>query len=242
MRKSLLVTVLLTIACGVMWILFLAATRQSPVLDVGDMVRVEGGAVSDPAKPERQIMVEAFLIDKYEVTNAQYARFKPEHEYPQQEEDFPVTGITWDEAAAYAKWCGKQLPTEAEWQLAAGSMAEKGRRYPWGKEKRLPKLAEAKACQKVGSYRENCSPAGCYDMEGNVWEWTSDNFPTANTVAAADDTQIAAATTKILKGGWRQSKKAVAPATIADRMPLEAQTRLPNVGFRCVRRLQPGHN
>jgi formylglycine-generating enzyme required for sulfatase activity len=237
-RKSLFVTVLLTIACGMLWILFLAATRRSPVLDAGEMVRVEGGEWIDLAAPDRKIVVQPFLIDKYEVTNAQFARFRPEHKFREQQEDFPVTNISWEEAAAYAKWAGKQLPTETEWQLAAG--AANGYRYPWGNEKRPLNLKSAKECQKVGHYRENCSPAGCYDMEGNVWEWTADHGSEQNAVAAADDSHVAASPQMILKGGWSQAKKSVAPAAISERITLHAKASLPYVGFRCVRRLQPG--
>lgn len=239
MRKSLFVTVLLTIACGLLWIVFLAATRQSPALEVGDMVRIEGGVWSDPAG---QTVIHPFLIDKCEVTNAQFARFRPEHTFPEQQEDFPVTGISWEDAAAYARWAGKQLPTEAEWLMAAGAtnLADV-KRYPWGKEKRATDLTDAKTCQKVGTYRENYSPAGCYDMEGNVWEWTSDNASLSPAVASADDSHVAA-TQKILKGGWRQVKKSVMPASLGERLTLEPCRSLPNVGFRCIRRLQPGHN
>ena len=223
MRKSLFVTVLLTISCGLLWILFLAASHRGPVFDAGTMVHLKGGVWSDPQQPDCKVEVGPFWIDKYEVTNAQYARFRPEHTYPEQQDDFPVTNITWEEAAAYAQWIGKQLPTEAEWELAAG--APDGRLYPWGQEKRLPEITEL---QKVGSYRENVSPAGCYDMEGSVWEWTSDD-------GATPDASTAPA--KILKGGWNQVQKTVVPATLQDRKNLAPQTRLAQVGFRCVKRL-----
>ena len=239
MRKSLFVTVLLTIACGLLWIVFLAAARRSPVLEVGDMVRIAGGEWSDPVAPDRKRVIQPFLIDKCEVTNAQYARFRPKHTFLENQEDFPVTGITWKEAAAYANWAGKQLPTEIEWLMAAGAtnLADV-QRYPWGKEKRCIDLPDAKTSQKVGTYRENYSPAGCYDMEGNVWEWTSDNAPMV--AAATDDSQVAAAQ-KILKGGWRQAKKSVMPTSLGERITLPPQQTLANVGFRCIRRLQPGH-
>ena len=235
MRKSLFVTVLLTIACGLMWIVFLAAARRSPVLEVGDMVSIKGGEWQDPAQPDRPIRIQPFLIDKCEVTNAQFARFQPEHTFPEHEEDFPVTGITWEEAAAYANWAGKQLPTEAEWLMAAGATSAADlQRYPWGKEKRVTNLQNDKTCQKVGTYRENYSPAGCYDMEGNVWEWTS------TTAASVDDSHVASAQ-KILKGGWQQMKKSVAPSKLGEHLALPSDQTLANVGFRCIRRLQPGH-
>ncbi|MDZ7290911.1 MAG: formylglycine-generating enzyme family protein [candidate division KSB1 bacterium] len=239
MRKSLFVTVMATIACGMLWILFLAATRRSPVMDAGDLVRVEGGVLIDSTNPGRQIVVPPFLIDKYEVTNAQYARFRPEHQFPERQEDFPVTNITWEEAAAYAKWAGKELPTEAEWQLAAG--AADGRRFPWGSERRFPKTKGAYELNRVGSFRENISPAGCFDMEGNVWEWTCDDFSSQVSAATASTSSGPAVSSsqKILKGGWRQLKKSIAPAAIKDRMTLDPQARSPLVGFRCVRRLRP---
>jgi formylglycine-generating enzyme required for sulfatase activity len=230
-RKSLFVTVMITIACGMLWILFLAATRQSPVLDAADMVKVAGGVWTDPNQPGRTATVSPFLIDKYEVTNAQYARFQRDLQYPEYQEDFPVTGITWEEAAAYAKWAGKALPTEAEWALAAGAADQ--RQFPWGMEKRRLEGKSAKQLGRVGSYRDNVSAVGCYDMEGNAWEWTSDD-PASATAASSCGEVLPQ---KILKGGWRQLKKSAAYAAINDRMVLEAQTRSPQVGFRCVQRM-----
>lgn len=231
MKKSLFVTVMLTIACGMLWILFLAATRQSPVLDAADMVKVEGGIWTDPSQPERAVTVSPFMIDKYEVTNAQYARFRRDHQYPEYQEDFPVTGITWEEAAAYAKWAGKALPTEAEWALAAGA-ADK-REFPWGMEKRRSEVQSAEQIERVGGYRDNISPAGCYDMEGNAWEWTSDDHKSATAASCC----MSASAQKILKGGWQQTQQVVVGSAINDRMVLGPQTRLSHVGFRCVQRM-----
>ncbi len=236
MKKSLFVAVMATIACGVLWILFLAATRRSPVLDAGEMVRIDSGVFVDPNQPDRQLSVAPFRIDKYEVTNAQYARFRPDHQFPESKADFPVTDITWEEAMAYAKWADKDLPTEAEWELAAG--AADGRRFPWGAEKRLPPTKSAKALDRVGGYRDNVSPAGCFDMEGNVWEWTSDDAPSEPARTSVDGAPVNAAPKKILKGGWRQLKKSVAPSEIKARMALETTMRSPQVGFRCVQRMR----
>lgn len=236
MRKSLFVTVMATIACGMLWILFLAATRQSPVLDAGEMIRIEGGDLIDPNQPGRLIKVAPFRIDKYEVTNAQYARFRPEHQYPETQADFPVTNITWEEAKAYAEWAGKDLPTEAEWEFAAG--AADGRRFPWGAEKRVPPIKKADELDRVGSYRDNASPAGCFDMEGNVWEWTNDEAANLVVTASANSAHEAAAPQMILKGGWRQLKKTVAPAAVSEHLTLEMTARSPQVGFRCVQRMQ----
>ncbi|MGH7597305.1 MAG: formylglycine-generating enzyme family protein [bacterium] len=236
MRKSLFVTVMATIACGMLWILFLAATRQSPVLDAGEMIRIEGGDLIDPNQPGRLIKVAPFRIDKYEVTNAQYARFRPDHQYLETQADFPVTNITWEEAKAYAGWAGKDLPTEAEWEFAAG--AADGRRFPWGAERRVPPIKQADVLDRVGSYRDNASPSGCFDMEGNVWEWTNDEASSLVVKVSANGIHEDAVPKMILKGGWRQLKKSVAPAAVSERWTLEATTRSTQVGFRCVQRMQ----
>jgi formylglycine-generating enzyme required for sulfatase activity len=224
-----------TIACGMLWILFLAATRQSPVLDAGEMVRVAGGDWVDPEQPGRRLNVAPFRIDKYEVTNAQYARFQPGHQFPEAQADFPVTKITWEEAKAYAEWAGKDLPSQAEWEIAAG--AADGRRFPWGEEKRGPRIKSAEALDRVGSYRDNASPNGCFDMEGNVWEWTRDE-PANRAVTISANAAAGAAPQKIIKGGWRQVKKFVEPAAIKEQRVLAATARSPQVGFRCVQRMQ----
>ncbi len=236
MRKSLFVTVMATIACGMLWILFLAATRQSPVLDAGEMVRIEGSVWVDPNQPGRQINVAPFRIDKYEVTNAQYARFRLDHEYPESQADFPVTNITWEEAKAYAEWAGKDLRTEIEWEIAAG--AADGRRYPWGEEKRVVPIKKAETLDRVGSYRDNVSPAGCFDMEGNAWEWTRDEALNQVVTVAANGADKATTSPMIIKGGWRRLKKTVAAAAIKERQVLEPAARSPQVGFRCVQRMQ----
>jgi len=169
------------------------------------MVRVPGGDfwmgtddgdADEDARPRRQVSVGPFFISRDEVTNAEFRRFKPSHRFPKGEERYPVTGVTWAEADAYARWAGGRLPTEAEWEKAA--RGTDGRRYPWGdvfdasranvrpgghaarpagKEPGaggmclLPRSGGRRGLRPVGSYPTGASPYGALDMAGNAWEW-----------------------------------------------------------------------
>jgi serine/threonine-protein kinase len=130
------------------------------------------------------VEVPAFRLDRTPVTNEAYAAFvrangvtPPAHwmgdRPPADQLDHPVVGITLDEARAYAAWCGKRLPSNAEWESAAHG--PEGRAFPWGDEFdagrcRAPGTGEGTAA--VGTYPSGASSEGCLDLIGNVWEWT----------------------------------------------------------------------
>ncbi|HSA54304.1 MAG TPA: ergothioneine biosynthesis protein EgtB [Gemmatimonadaceae bacterium] len=96
--------------------------------------------------------------------------------------DRPVCHVCWHEAEAYARWAGKRLPTEFEWEAAAGWDPATGtaRRFPWGDAPATRELANvdqlAFDTAPVGAYPPNVSPIGCHGMIGDVWEWTASDF------------------------------------------------------------------
>ncbi len=132
--------------------------------------------------------VKSFFIDEAEVSNADFDRFleatghRPKHpenflkhwpngRSPEDLADHPVVYVDLDDARAYAKWAGKRLPTEPEWQLAA--QGTDGRAWPWGNEFDAARCNSAgKGTMPVRSLPDGRSPLGCHHMSGNVWEWT----------------------------------------------------------------------
>ena len=158
----------------------------------------------DNEMPQREVFMSAYVIDKYPVTNAEYKKFIESDGYGQKvfwsdagwqyisqshplengdtdvilngEGDCPAVNVSWYEAEAFAKWAGKRLPTEAEWEKAA--RGTDGRMYPWGNtfEKINLNCSESKNEKPapVTKYPQGQSPYGCFDMAGNVWEWTAD--------------------------------------------------------------------
>lgn len=126
----------------------------------------------------------SYYIDKFEVTNMQYAKFLDETDHPKprywsnrlyNQLRQPVVGVTWADAFAYAKWAGKRLPNEEEWEKAA--RGNDGRIWPWGNipdgKKYNGKMEGNLTPIDVGSYPEGSSPYGVMDMAGNVYEMTT---------------------------------------------------------------------
>jgi len=146
---------------------------------------------SNDEKPEHRVYLDAFWIDKTEVTNAQYQRCVmagacKESWYANDANSAgdaqPVVGVEHYMAEAYCEWVGARLPTEAEWEKAA--RGTDGRSYPWGNEEATCEYAVMKdgsgnGCGEdktwpVGNKPLGASPYGALDMAGNVWEWVAD--------------------------------------------------------------------
>ena len=187
-------------------------TPEQPVMPtIGEVTLIPagdfqmGGSSNDAEsdeQPVHTVYIDAFYIDKYEVTNAQYKKFVDanprwqkdniprylhngkylkfwrENTYHPSKGNHPVVYVSWYAAMAYAKWAGKRLPTEAEWEKAARGGVT-GRKYPWGD---LIDSTKANYGRKVGKTAPvGMYPAndyGLYDMVGNVMEWCLDAYET----------------------------------------------------------------
>jgi gamma-glutamyl hercynylcysteine S-oxide synthase len=144
---------------------------------------------------EHKMHIPAYYMDKYPVTNADFKKFMDAvHYHPADDLDFlkdwkdgrypegwadkPVTWVSLEDARAYAKWAGKRLPHEWEWQYAA--QGTDGRIYPWGNEwdaSRVPNVDHGRTMRgpdSVSAHPTGASPSGIMDLVGNVWQWTDE--------------------------------------------------------------------
>jgi formylglycine-generating enzyme required for sulfatase activity len=139
-------------------------------------------AMQDDETPQHRVYLDAYWIDRTEVTLAQYQACveagkcgEPDCASAGQS-DLPVACVSWQDAADYCGWAGRRLPTEAEWEKAA--RGTDGRKYPWGNEEpdcdRLNYSGCVGNASSVGSYPSGTSPFGALDMAGNVSEWVAD--------------------------------------------------------------------
>ena len=217
-------------------------------------------------KPQHNVHLDAFYMDKYETTNAQYKEFidanpqwqknripKKYHDgdylkhwngndYPPDKGNHPVVYVSWYAAMAYAEWRGKRLPTEAEWESAA--------RGAW----RTMNADTANYGENVGdttpvgTYPPDRS--GLYDMAGNVWEWCLDEYnpdfyaisPSHNPLAGGTMDNIVSdwtnvKTVRVLRGGsWVSDAKFV---RVSDRTRFTPKITNKARGFRCVKAVVP---
>jgi formylglycine-generating enzyme required for sulfatase activity len=125
--------------------------------------------------PKHKVKIRPFKIAKFAVTNKEYSLFDENHFYPNEEEYYPATDITWNNALKFAKWWGARLPTEAEWVAAA--RGNTNYIYTWGNkfDKVLCNCEDTGIRHKlpVDSFSEGVSQFGCFNMIGNCWEMTN---------------------------------------------------------------------
>ncbi len=211
-------------------------------------------------KPVHTVYLDSFWIDQTEVTNAMYAKcvdagkcdspnltnsYTRSNYYGHSEfNDFPVIYVSWNDAKAYCEWRGDgtRLPTEAEWEKAAGWDDDKKQKrvYPWGDSiscSYANYFGKDGACvgdtTKVGNYPSSASFYGALDMAGNVWEWVSSLYQSYPYNAADGREDLNASGDHVLRGGsWRYFEDVV---RVSDRYGFPPDYSGDYLGFRCVR-------
>jgi len=210
--------------------------------------RFGAGPASAVTGPEQEVSTEAFYLQKGEVTNEEYRKFLASyHDHSLCHESEPadknarghvpenwsdgldprasVTGVDWFDAWAYARWAGGRLPTEAEWEKAAGWNPVTGKKsaYPWGDEfllKRTP------------------SPSGAENMAGGVLEWVSDYY-LAYPGGTSKDLDLGNAR-RVARGGIYLQENEKDDAKVTSRFRFLPDRRDDKIGFRIVKPVSSG--
>lgn len=192
--------------------------------------------------PEMEVEVDPFYMDAHPVTNRQYAVFLRETGRTEPKfwriagfngENQPVVGVTWADAAAYATWAGKDLPTETQWEFAARGRSN--RKYPWGNEE--PNATRSNygdflnMPSVVDMHEDGGTPEGIHDLAGNVYEWTSSHFTPYKPIAQREPQRFSAPRIAVRGGSWHSPSHEL---RCAFRKGLFPESEFQTVGFRCV--------
>jgi formylglycine-generating enzyme required for sulfatase activity len=218
-----------------------------PAMEVRIGCTIDDGACLNNEIATRQVEVPALWVDAHEVTNRQYRLCvvaggcsppeDPEAFNDLNRVDHPVVGISWRQARTYARWAGRRLPSEAEWERAArgevGNM-----RFPWGNSRRRelanlwlePRSAITGGTRPVGSFPS--MGWGTVDMAGNVWEWCQDRYLPRLSDSPNDGSPARQGWGRVVRGGsWR---RAIDMARVSTRSWFDAEYHADDLGFRCV--------
>ena len=239
-------------------------------IEVTGGVFERGSLLSPDEQPVSKVQMSTFLIDRSPVTNRMFRAFMEAGGYQNpvywtpmgwayiQENaitqptywddpvwngpDVPVTGVCWWEALAYARFIGKTLPTEAQWEYACRGADR--RTYPWGEDEPTLEYANyAPMCEPVDrrpttpeEYPKNVSPFGCVDMVGNFAEWCLDNYSPSYEYEGADRPDPlyfkAEEAEHVVRGGCGLHSEDYLRCTSRDYYPPGVRDNL--IGFRCV--------
>jgi len=211
--------------------------------------------------PEHEVYLDEYYIDKFEVTNKQYAlcvkagecsppEIKDFYHYSNYENQ-PVVYVDWMQAKTYCNWVERDLPTEAQWEKAARGTDK--RIYPWGNEEPNENLANfyltsPKSIFEVGSFPDGTSPYGVMDMAGNVWEWVNDwygdNYYSEIKNSIKDPQGPNSGDGHVIRGGAFQNTPWIIRTTTRMQSYLDSNGR--DIGFRCalniLKEIQTGYS
>jgi formylglycine-generating enzyme required for sulfatase activity len=232
-----------------------AVRTSSKGLDKPEMVYVPSGEFlmghNPPTVdygPIRRIYQGSFWITKNDITVSQFADFcdatgfkfdwqgrKPPWGWDGKD-NRPMVNVTWDEARAYCKWAGGDLPTEAEWEKAARGID--GRNYPWGNDwaaNRAWYPDDNEAVQEpapIGRFPKGASPYGCLDMSGNVAQWCRDWYGPVDTTEVRNPAGPGFGTRRSVRGGSFHERKTALISWFRSSQPPNEYSKW--IGFRCM--------
>jgi formylglycine-generating enzyme required for sulfatase activity len=221
------------------------------VIPAGPFIRgTDAGGFDE--RPPRTIVLDAFRIDRYEVTNHQYGQFVtatrhrkagPPSRYAKNVSKMrganqPVVYVSWEDADAYCRWKGKRLPTEAEWEKAM--RGTDGRLWPWGNTEQPNGANWARVndgyevAASVGIFKSDVSPYGVADGAGNVMEWVEDWYSETYYRESPEKNPPSPdhGTYRVLRGGGYTTTGG--DLRITSRSKMMADFRDETIGFRCA--------
>ncbi len=232
-----------------------ATVLETPMVSIPEghfLMGANGTDALEDERPQHQVWINRFEMDRYEVTTEHYAEFLAATAHPApwqwegvdltQHRDRPVIGVSWFDADAYCRWRGKRLPTEAEWEKAA--RGADGRLFPWGNQ--VPheesanfglgaRFSYSQVLASVQRYEQGRSAYGVHQMAGNVGEWVADWYG-ANyyeTGPLKNPTGPDLGSFRVVRGGsWSDLPKYL---LTYGRFKLPPETRNSYTGFRCAR-------
>jgi formylglycine-generating enzyme required for sulfatase activity len=198
-------------------------------------------------KPYHKVYLDAYLIDKFDVTQADYNECVDSKTCKANKKEKgltdnrqPVVNVRWAEANTYCQWAGKRLPTEAEWEKAA--RGTDGRVYPWGGGANNIDISKTNFAASnigtttpVGNYPSGASPDGVMDIAGNVWQWLADWYDKNYYHSSADRNPKGpeSGKSRVLRGGsWYDEASSLRTSYRFDAAPDRADN---IIGFRCAR-------
>jgi formylglycine-generating enzyme required for sulfatase activity len=223
--------------------------------------------------PIQQISLDAYLIDKYLVTNRQFKQFVEETNYQtdaeknhsgevwtgrrwsndenatwrlpdgstpvEGREDHPVSQVSYNDAEAYCKWAGKDLPAEAQWEKAARGPG--GNTYPWGNFDPDDSMANysdsfIEGTTPTTKYEKGQSYYGAFDMAGNLYQWCKDWYVTGIERKANNPTGPGEGTERVLKGG--SYSESMDSLRSPNRISADPATSKAIYGFRCIKKAE----